>query len=203
MLPVFYNESDYVERSMILNTIVTSKEAILDASRELIRTQGWTAINIRSVAKSCNISVGSIYNYFHNKTDLITATIESIWQDIFHMPEEELAFQSFIQSVEWAFDRFQNGDKKYPDFFSMHSMSFMGEDKKHGQERMAASLQHIQESFYQVLIHDPNVKKGLFNEDFTERKFISMVLSMILSSLSTKTYDRHDIVYMLQLFLYR
>ena len=34
-----------------MNTVVTSKEAILKVSRELIREQGWEAVNIRAVAK--------------------------------------------------------------------------------------------------------------------------------------------------------
>ena len=34
----------------LMNTIVTSKEQILETSRELIRQQGWTAVNIRTVA---------------------------------------------------------------------------------------------------------------------------------------------------------
>lgn len=186
-----------------MNTVVTSKEAILEASRELIRREGWHAINIRSVAKSCNISVGSIYNYFQNKTDLITATVESIWQDIFHMPEEDLLFQNFIESIEWAFDRIQDGDKKYPDFFTMHSVSFIGDDKKYAHAKMEAFLQHMQDGFYQVLIRDPEINHSIFNEDFTERKFVCMVISMILSSLLTKNYNRHDIVEMIRLFLYR
>lgn len=46
-----------------MNTVVTSKEDILKASRELIRERGWSAISIRSVAAACGVSVGSIYNY--------------------------------------------------------------------------------------------------------------------------------------------
>lgn len=50
-----------------MNTIVTSKEEILQASRELIRQEGWSAISIRSVAAACGVSVGFIYNYFDSK----------------------------------------------------------------------------------------------------------------------------------------
>ena len=81
-----------------MNTIVTSREAILQTSRELIRTQGWDAVNIRNVAKACDISVGSIYNYFQNKSSLVTATVESVWQDIFHEPENPAGF-SRLQNV--------------------------------------------------------------------------------------------------------
>ncbi len=48
-----------------MNTVITSKEAILNISRQLIQKQGCTAINIRNVAAACGVSVGSIYNYFN------------------------------------------------------------------------------------------------------------------------------------------
>ena len=54
-----------------MNTVVTSKEEILRASRELIRQKGWDAVNIRSVAAACGVSVGSIYNYFDSKAALV------------------------------------------------------------------------------------------------------------------------------------
>ena len=40
-----------------MNPVVTSKEEILKTSRKLIQQQGWTAINIRSVAAACGVSV--------------------------------------------------------------------------------------------------------------------------------------------------
>ena len=67
-----------------MNTVVISKDEILKASRELIRQQGWSAVSIRSVAAACGVSVGSIYNYFSSKSDLIGATVESVWCEIFH-----------------------------------------------------------------------------------------------------------------------
>ena len=66
-----------------MNRVVTSKEEILQASRELLKEQGWTAINIRAVAAACHVSVGSIYNYFGSKADLVSNTVESVWHEIF------------------------------------------------------------------------------------------------------------------------
>lgn len=65
-----------------MNTAVTSKEEILRVSRDFLQRQGWESINIRTIAKECKISVDSIYNYFQNKTDLITATVESVWHPL-------------------------------------------------------------------------------------------------------------------------
>ena len=67
---------------------VTSDKAILQASRTLLQEQGWTALNIRSVAAACGVSVGSIYNRFGSKSQLVAATVESIWQEIFCLPQD-------------------------------------------------------------------------------------------------------------------
>lgn len=50
-----------------MNKVVTSKEEILQTSRELIQKKGWSAVSIRSVASACDVSIGSIYNYFDSK----------------------------------------------------------------------------------------------------------------------------------------
>lgn len=62
-----------------MHPIVTSKEEILKASRELIQQRGWAAINIRSVAAACGVSVGSICNYLDSKAALVGAAVESVW----------------------------------------------------------------------------------------------------------------------------
>ena len=72
-----------------MNKIVTSKEEILKTSRELIQEQGWSAVNIRSVAAACGVSVGSIYNYFDSKATLVGAAVESVWFEIFHRQDDE------------------------------------------------------------------------------------------------------------------
>ena len=59
-----------------MNTVVTSREAILEECRKIVMEQGISAVNMRSVAAACGVAVGSIYNYFPSKTDLIGAAVE-------------------------------------------------------------------------------------------------------------------------------
>lgn len=186
-----------------MNTVVTSRETILETSRELIRTQGWEAVNIRNVAKACNISVGSIYNYFQNKSSLVAATVESVWCDIFHMPESPMAFVGFTECVEWAFERMRIGNEKYPDFFTMHSIGFIGEEKRDGQALMEKSWDHIKAGFYAVLMQDRRVNRAVFTPLFTPQRFVEIVFSLILSSLIQQDYDSTAVVRMIDLILYR
>ena len=92
-----------------MNTIVTSKEEILKTSRALIQEQGWSAVSIRSVAAACGVSVGSIYNYFDSKAELVSATVESVWREIFHRPEDAAVFQDVQACVIWMYERMAYG----------------------------------------------------------------------------------------------
>lgn len=65
---------------IVLRQVITSKEAILRVGRDIVIKFGLQGLNIRDVAKQCGVSVGSIYNYFPTKSDLIIATIESVWR---------------------------------------------------------------------------------------------------------------------------
>ena len=82
-----------------MNPMATSKADILKTSRELIQQNGWAAVNIRAVAAACGVSVGCIYNYFGSKTELVSAAVESIWNDIFHHPEDEAVFQDTLSAL--------------------------------------------------------------------------------------------------------
>ena len=185
-----------------MNTIVTSKEAILRTSRQLIQQQGWNAVNIRAVAKACDISVGSIYNYFGSKSELVAATVESVWCDIFHFPENGGAFGSFPSCVEWAFARMREGEEKYPGFFTLHSMSFVGADRSDGQQCMAQSWRHIRQGLEYVLRSDPQVRPDVFDSDFTPEKFVEIIFSLILSALLQHNYDCSGILGMIRRVLY-
>ena len=101
-----------------MNTAVTSKDEILKISRELIRQQGWSALSIRSVAAACGVSVGAIYNYFDSKAVLLGATVESVWCEIFHCPEQEAVFQDTQACIIWMYERMNYGCKQYPGFFT-------------------------------------------------------------------------------------
>ncbi|MCI9548643.1 MAG: TetR/AcrR family transcriptional regulator [Oscillospiraceae bacterium] len=172
-----------------MNTVVTSKEDILKTSRELIQSQGWSAINIRSVAAACGVSVGSIYNYFDSKAALVSATVESVWHEIFHCPEGRAAFQDTQACIAWMYGQMEYGRKQYPGFFTLHSLGFMGEEKAGGAQRMRQTWQHILEELCAVLKRDARIRTGAFTEQFTRERFADVLFSLMLSALLREDYD--------------
>ncbi len=106
-----------------MNTSVTSRDTILSVSRQFITQNGFGSVNMRAIAAACGVSVGSVYNYFPSKGDLICAVVESVWHDIFHLSGQSSQFSSFPDCVKWLFDSIRQGCEEYPAFFTLHSLS--------------------------------------------------------------------------------
>lgn len=185
-----------------MNTVVTSKEEILRISRELIRREGWSAVNIRSVAAACGVSVGSIYNYFESKSALVGAAVESVWCEIFQRPEDGAVFQDTQACVAWLYGRMEYGCKQYPGFFTLHSLGFMGEDKADGKRRMQQTWQHILEGLCTVLRRDEGIRPDAFTEQFTPEKFADILFSLMLSALLRQDYDPAAVLEIVRRTLY-
>ncbi len=185
-----------------MNTVVTSREAILKASRRLIQDKGWAAVNIRSVAGECGVSVGSIYNYFRSKAELIAAAVESVWCDIFHFPEQEYCFDSFSDCIQWIFDSLKKGEEKYPGFFTLHSVGFVNEDKAGGKQLMAQSWEHIRKGLCMALKNDRNIRPDAFDDTFSPEMLSEIVFSLILSEMLQKRNSGSSIQEMIRRLIY-
>ena len=172
-----------------MNPMATSKENILQISRKLIQQNGWAGVNIRSVAAACGVSVGCISNYFESKTDLLSATVESIWNDIFHHPEDEAVFQDTLSCVRWMYKQLEYGCQRYPGFFTHHALGFVQQDTADGKQQMQRAWQHILNALCTVLRNDTRIRADAFTEEFTVEKFAEMLFSLMLSALVRQNFD--------------
>lgn len=168
---------------MVMNKAVTSREEILSISKEMAADQGIQAINMRNVAKQCGVAVGSVYNYFPSKNDLIIATVDAIWREIIQGISDRRSSTGFIENVEKLFYGVKSGGEKYPFFFGIHSMSIARSGKEKGRETMNQYFESLKSELLLSLQTDPNVKQEFFSERCTQTDFIEFVFSNLISLL--------------------
>lgn len=185
-----------------MNNVVTSKEEILKTSRDLIKEKGWQAISIRSVAAACNVSVGSIYNYFDSKSELVESAVESIWFEVFHRPEDGSVFNDTISCINWMFERMQYGCNLYPGLSTLHSLGFVQNEKQGGKQRMLQTWQHILNELVNVLTSDSKIRKDVFSESFTAEMFADTLFSLMLAALIRQEYDTTGVLEIVRRVLY-
>ena len=185
-----------------MNPMATSKADILKTSRELIQQSGWTAVNIRAVAAACGVSVGCIYNYFESKTALVSATVESIWNDIFHHPEDEAVFQDTLSCIRWMYRQMEYGCQRYPGFFTHHALGFVRQDTADGKQQMQKAWQHILDALCTVLRNDAQVREDAFTQEFTVEKFAEILFSLMLSALVRQDFDPSTVLEIVRRAIY-
>ncbi|WP_312643845.1 TetR/AcrR family transcriptional regulator [Hydrogenoanaerobacterium sp.] len=185
-----------------MNNVITSKEAILSAARQIAAEKGLPALNMRTVAAACGIAVGSVYNYFPSKTDLVIATIEDVWKSIFHKQAKGDTVRSFIDEVQWLSDRIRTGTEEYPSFFTVHAMGVAQADRKKGRIVMNEYFVHMKAGLLQSLQADSNVRSGVFTSDFTQEDFVSFVFSNLITSFATNAKSCSTLFQVVRRILY-
>ena len=162
-----------------VNLTITSKEEILKAGRMIAQEKGLNAINMRSVATECNIALGTLYNYYSNKEELVLAVIESIWKDIFHIKECKKDI-SFLDFVAFILSCLKDSKEKYPNFFVSHSMILESKIKDDAKDRMNNCFTHIKGMMLSVLENDKTIDSSCFSNSFSKNEFVSFIFSNIL-----------------------
>lgn len=91
--------------------IVNARQKLIDEARKQATENGYSSLNIRTVAKNCDISVGTVYNYFPSKDALVAEFLNSDWEE--HMQEFHAAvaagapIRSVVESIYRELRNFQ------------------------------------------------------------------------------------------------
>lgn len=183
-----------------MNNSVTSKDAILLKIREIVSEKGLNALSIRGLAKELGCSVGTIYYYFPSKDELITSAIENVWEDIFKL-DEAITYASFSSYIEDVFLHITKGVKKYPNFFTLHTV-MLQTDRHKAKSSMHIYMSKLKKSMKAVLDSDAKLREDAFTDDFTEDEFIDFVVSNIMSLILDKSYNKEFFIKLVERILY-
>lgn len=188
-------------RRFFVNTMITSRQAILDACRAIALAQGLQAVNVRAVAAACGIAVGSVYNYFPSKADLIAATIQDVWQHIFRF-RTDCSTTSFAVLVAEIYRKALRGIQEYPGFFTAHSVSFASAEKTKGKQVMEDYFVQMRTRLLHALSNDPAVCAGVFHDGFTQEAFVDFVFSHFVALLMKQAPDCDTLLEVIRRILY-
>ncbi|MCI9417432.1 MAG: TetR/AcrR family transcriptional regulator [Eubacterium sp.] len=159
-------------------------------------------MNIRSVAAACGVSIGFIYNYFDSKAALVSATVESVWCEIFHLPVDRTVFSDMQDCIVWMYEQMEYGCKQYPGFFTLHSLGFIQEDKADGKRKMQQTWQYISDGLLSVLQNDSRIRPDAFTEQFTAEGCADILFSLMLSALLRQDYNPAAVLEIVRRMLY-
>ena len=178
-----------------MNRTVTSREQLLAAAKEIAYGQGLSQVNIRAVASKCGVAVGSIYNYFPTKADLIAAVIEDFWRQAAHMescvPGPGEPFPAYVGRLYSELRRnlsaFQSG--------WLSQIAALGADERQkGRALEERCFTHLKSGLLHALEGDPAAPRS--GPAAQKEDFVDFVFSNMMALLRA---GREDCAYLRQL----
>lgn len=167
-----------------MNKKSTSTQEIIKISKEIVRNQGIQEINMRKLAKQCHVALGSLYNYYPSKTDLMIAVVESIWEEIMLDFNHNYENKSFLENVKALFETIKRGHQKYPSFLTLHSMTITHSHVDKGRLVMDEYFKDIKNQLIDSIHHDQDIDYSFFSKEVTEKDFVDFVFINVLSLLN-------------------
>lgn len=164
-----------------MNKNVTSRQELIDAAMEIARTEGIHKVNIRNIARKCSISVGVLYNYFPNKTELIFAVVDSFWADVLHslsgINPRTVCFTKFVSQF-YAVINEQLSEFERDWLTQLETMP--PEDKKRGRELENECFQVLLDLLRKALLRDTGIPASVWSEDYTQEEFLQFVFHHLI-----------------------
>lgn len=187
-----------------MNNPAITKEDLLKIAFETVKRDGLENLNIRLLAKECNISVGCIYNYFTSKSELIFAIIEKFWYTVIDTcAYDEVTSDNFIEFISAMYNRLYLGLKEFTSDF-LNQMSILSKsDKSRGKKIEADYLSYLKFIMLQELDKDNNISSVAWTDTLTNSAFVDFVFANMMMSLRKGDKDCAFLIELIRRSIYK
>lgn len=188
-------------------SVITSEE-ILEQAYQLACEQGLRSLSIRSIAAACDVSVGTVYNSYASKTELINDVVGMFWQRAFAETMKTLAAHQrgatnraandvtraggsdnaasessdFIAFCEALSQSLKSALKEFRKEFLSDLSALSEGDRLSAQKREQQSFIHARAGIKQALLSDPKIKQDQLTGALAPDALAALVWETLIDS---------------------
>lgn len=179
-----------------------SKLQILEEARQIVQHQGLEKLNIRAVAKRCNVSIGSIYNYYPTKADLVVEIMEDFWKQAFqHDDIKDLSLDNFFDSYLQLYQKGYHYLSQFENNWVQELSQMDSHTRKLSQQMHQEYITNIKKMLMIMLERDQHINKAIWSSTFTKEDFLDFLFSNTLEELKKGNANPHFLIQILKKIL--
>jgi AcrR family transcriptional regulator len=148
------------------------RSKLLKLSREIADTDGIEAVNIRLIAQKAGVAIGTVYNYFSGKDEILFALTEDDWKKALCEMKTAISAETFCEQLQEIFYFL----KERIDQSAGKLMNSLGTMELPGQERMTSMQSELEAAFIQYMEQDVDIRPNIWNETFTPKRFAHFIM---------------------------
>jgi AcrR family transcriptional regulator len=174
------------------------RQSLLDCARRIECAEGADALSVRKLASEANIAVGTVYNYFESKQEVMLAMTEEYWNSALKEMQGCITAERFSEQIRQIYAFLA---EKLNDCAKVLMMS-LREDAQSGRARMASMQVTVGRALVKRLESDPLIRKNIWNDSFTKEAFASFVLDNLFVALRQPREEVDFLVEIIERILY-
>jgi AcrR family transcriptional regulator len=174
------------------------RQSLLDCARRIECAEGADALSVRKLASEANIAVGTVYNYFESKQEVMLAMTEEYWNSALKEMQGCITAERFSEQIRQIYAFLA---EKLNDCAKVLMMS-LREDAESGRARMASMQGTVGRALVKRLENDPMIRKNIWSDSFTKEAFASFVLDNLFVALRQPRDEVDFLVELIERILY-
>lgn len=166
------------------NKPIISKQQILDTAFALASQSGLAGLSIRDVARACNVAVGTVYNSYPTKNDLVNDVVGRFWNEALadRMPHA-VAGDDFICFCQELARQLSEALAKFRDDWLTEIAALDAQGLAAARKREEACFAHIRRGLVVALERDPRVVRDRLHDALAPEPLCAFVWDSMLSSI--------------------
>lgn len=157
------------------------KALIFNTVKDLLNQDNISKISMRQISKKCNLSIGTIYKYYGNKTEILIDITKDFWMIFLIYLKENNAQEDMLSRIDFYYESLHNYASKFR--FEILSKELTSIFKEEGIKHHRNSINHFVEliskdlEFYTVI----NKNQYPIVSDFIANNLIMLITSQTYS----------------------
>jgi AcrR family transcriptional regulator len=167
---------NWKEGKIMARIIENPHQLILDTAKNILFTKGYSELSMRNVAKECDIAIGTIYNYFPTKRDLVVEMMSGYWRAYFAIFEgvvqEDIPFFLKLQTI---FEELETFIKTFKEVWLRPELYQTPDYVENGLKKENLYMERLVKRFEDFLLTEsskPNPEITLKLDSYETAKFI-------------------------------
>lgn len=149
--------------------IENPQQLILSKAKEILYTEGYMKLTMRNVSKACDIALGTIYNYYPTKKDLVIEMMTDYWHGYINKTQDIVnSDNEFYHKLKLIFDDLSIFIRTFKEVWLKPELYDNSDYVKHGLQKQTMYIDKFVLLIEDILIKDNKVKNNLSSYETAE-----------------------------------
>lgn len=166
-----------------MNKSATSKGTLLEIAREIAYREGISKVSIRRLAAQSGVAIGTVYNYYPSKADLVADVMEDFWRNVFHGSHFDTESSDFLGSVEEIYRRLSVSLSVFERDFLEDLSGMEKAEKEKSRIVEQRYIEHMKAGVLRILYKDQRIGGQVWTEAFTREELVEFTFSNMVKAL--------------------